>query len=93
MTFYLAHDLFFVYTTGRLGVIVTMAGKTEYKNVWQRENKDRINLTVPKGQKEVIKAHADKRKESVNGFIGRAITETIERDDAQEIAGAGQVDG
>jgi hypothetical protein len=42
---------------------------------------DRINLTVPKGDKDVIKAHADKfDKGSVNGFIQRAIRETIERD-------------
>jgi uncharacterized protein (DUF1778 family) len=41
---------------------------------------DRINLTVPKGQKETIQAHAAARGESVNGFIGRAIEETMERD-------------
>lgn len=41
---------------------------------------DRINLTVPKGEKEAIQAHAEKKGESVNGFIGRAIRETIERD-------------
>ena len=32
---------------------------------------DRINLTVPKGEKEVLQAHAAARGESVNGFIGR----------------------
>lgn len=42
---------------------------------------DRINLTVPKGEKEAIQAHAEKKGESVNGFIGRAIRETIERDE------------
>lgn len=41
---------------------------------------DRINLTVPKGQKEIIQTHAEARSESVNGFINRAIFETIERD-------------
>ena len=46
------------------------------------ENYDRINLTVPKGQKDVIRAHAEARGESVNGFIGRAIDETMERDNA-----------
>jgi uncharacterized protein (DUF1778 family) len=44
---------------------------------------DRINLTVPKGQKEVIQAHAEARGESVNGFIGRAISETIKRDEEE----------
>ena len=57
-----------------------MAGKTAYKNQWQKEKLDRINLTVPKGQKDIIQAHAAQRGESVNGFIGRAITETMERD-------------
>ena len=41
---------------------------------------DRINLTVPKGQKEKISAHAEARGESVNGFIKRAIEETLKRD-------------
>lgn len=59
-----------------------MAGKTEYKNKWQQENKERINLVVDKGQKEIIKAHAEAQGESLNGFINRAITETMERDAA-----------
>lgn len=41
---------------------------------------DRINLTIPKGRKEIIQAHAAARGESVNGFIGRAIAETMARD-------------
>lgn len=59
-----------------------MAGKTDYKNKWQMDNKERINLVVNKGQKDVIKAHADVCGESVNGFINRAISETMERDKA-----------
>ena len=57
-----------------------MAGKTEYKNKWQQENRERINLVVPKGQKELIKTHAEGQGESLNAFINRAITETMERD-------------
>ena len=49
-------------------------------NKYMSENYDRINLTVPKGQKEIIKAHAEAQGESVNGFINRAIDETMERD-------------
>lgn len=60
-----------------------MAGKTEYKNQWQKENVDRINLTVPKGQKAEIQAHAEARGESLNGFVKRAIAETIERDNVE----------
>lgn len=59
-----------------------MAGKTEYKNNWQKENVDRVNLTMPKGRKEEVKTHAEARGESVNGFINRAISETMERDKA-----------
>ncbi len=47
-----------------------------------KANYDRLDLTVPKGQKDIIKAHAEARSESVNAFIGRAISETMERDDA-----------
>lgn len=43
---------------------------------------DRVNLTMPKGQKDAIQAHAEARGESVNAFINRAITETMERDGA-----------
>ena len=57
-----------------------MAGKTDYKNQWQTENKDRINLVVEKGKKDIIKAHAETIGESVNAFINRAIVETMERD-------------
>lgn len=57
-----------------------MPTKSEYRNSWIAEKLDRINLTVPKGQKEKIKAHADDRGESVNAFINRAIEETMERD-------------
>ena len=50
---------------------------------------DRVNLTLLKGQKEVVQAHAEARSESVNAFIGRAILETMERDTGspQEAAG------
>lgn len=66
-----------------------MAGKTEYKNNWQKENVDRVNLTMPKGKKDTIKAHAEAHSESVNGFINRAIDETMERDNAAPAASEG----
>ena len=49
-------------------------------NKYVKKNYDRINVTMPKGQKEVIRAHAEIRGESVNGFINRAIEETMERE-------------
>ena len=57
-----------------------MAGKTQYKNTWQKENVDRVNLTMPKGRKDIIKAHAEAQRESVNGFINRAIDHQISQD-------------
>ena len=59
------------------------ANKNEYKNAWIAEKLDRINLTMPKGRKEELKAHAAAQGESVNDFINRAITEAIERDNAR----------
>jgi uncharacterized protein (DUF1778 family) len=49
-------------------------------NKYMKANYDRINLTVPKGDKDLIKEHAEARGESVNGFINRAIQQTMERD-------------
>lgn len=45
---------------------------------------DRVNLTMPKGKKEVIQAHAEATGASVNAFINRAIDETMERDKAAQ---------
>ena len=49
-------------------------------NKYVKANYDRVNVTMPKGRKDAIKAHAEARGESVNGFINRAIDETIQRD-------------
>ena len=49
-------------------------------NKWISKAYDRVNLTVPKGKKEKIKAHAEAQGESVNGFINRAIDNQMERD-------------
>lgn len=49
-------------------------------NKYVRENYDRINVTFPKGKKDVVRTHAEAHGESVNGFINRAIDETMERD-------------
>ena len=43
---------------------------------------DRVNLTLPKGQKDEIQAHAAAQGESVNAFINRTISEAMERDKA-----------
>ena len=60
------------------------ASKAQQRAVskYMKENYDEIKVRVEKGQKDIIKAHAEARGESVNGFIGRAIDETMERDKA-----------
>lgn len=62
------------------------ASKAQQKavNKYMAAKYDRINLTVPKGKREIIKAHADQRGESVNAFINRAIDETVQRDNDTE---------
>ena len=59
------------------------ASKAQQKAVskYMKANYDVYQVRMPKGRKEEIKEHADKLGESVNGFINRAITETIDRDD------------
>ena len=47
---------------------------------YMKENYDEIKVRVDKGRKDIIKAHAENRGESVNGFIKRAIEEAMERD-------------
>ena len=63
-----------------------MTSKSEYRNSWIAEKLVMFNLSVPKGRKKAIQAHAEAHGESVNGFINRAITETMERDNGVSAA-------
>lgn len=55
-----------------------------YKNDFILKTYDRINLTIKKGEKEILKAHAEKYDNgSVNAFIQRAIAETMQRDSSK----------
>lgn len=63
--------------------MATSKAQQKATNKWIAKTYDRINLTVPKGKQADIKAHAARRGESVNGFINRAIDETIARDKAE----------
>ena len=53
-------------------------------NKYVKNNYDRINVTMPKGKKDDIKTHAEKRGESVNAFINRAIDNQMEQDKEQQ---------
>jgi len=61
-------------------------GKTssQVKDRYNVKAYDAITFRVPKGEKETIKAHADRQGESLNGFIQRSITEAMERDKGGE---------
>ena len=41
---------------------------------------DRFLISMKKGKKEQLQAHASERGESLNGFVNRAIDETVQRD-------------
>ena len=45
---------------------------------------DRIELKAKKGRKDLIKAHAESKGESINGFVNRAINETMEREKSDQ---------
>ena len=53
---------------------------------YEKHNYDKVLLRLDKGDKDRIKAHADSRNESVNGFIKRDIDETMERDGSGDSA-------
>ena len=53
---------------------------SKVKDRWNAKAYDEIKVRVSKGDKDIIKAHADSNGESVNGFINRAITEAMQRD-------------
>ena len=48
-----------------------------YQNQYNREKYDRVNLTMPKGQKEVVRQQAKKRGQSVNEYINAIIMADI----------------
>lgn len=60
---------------------------------YEAKTYDKILVRLPKGKKDEMQAHAEARSESVNGFINRAITETMERDNGAPAASEGQGEG
>lgn len=54
--------------------------QTRAKNKYNAKAYDDLRIVVKKGRKDVIKAHAESRGESINGFVNRAIDETMKRD-------------
>ena len=57
------------------------------------EKLDEVRIRMPKGRKAAIQAHAEAYSESVNGFINRAISETMDRDNAAPAVSESLTDG
>ena len=54
--------------------------QTKYVNEYVREKYDRLNINVPKGKKELIKAHWKKKGyESLNSYINHLIDQDMEQ--------------
>ena len=53
------------------------ANTTEYKRAFVENNYDRISVTVPKGRKQAVEAHAKSKGESVNGLVNRLLREDM----------------
>ena len=66
-----------------------MAGKTSYQSIKKYEDKayDKILLRMPKGFKDILKAHADAHGESINGFVKRAIRAQMDADEQKRMEG------
>ena len=42
---------------------------TNYKREFGEKNYDRLAITIPKGQKQAVEAHASSKGQSVNGLV------------------------
>ena len=51
----------------------------KYNNGYNARAYDRINLMVPKGDKEIVKARAAELGDSINGYINKLIADDLER--------------
>lgn len=58
--------------------------KKAYNIKYKKENMKRVPLDIQKDKYDLIKEHAQKRSETVNGFIKRAIDEAMQRDNNED---------
>lgn len=52
----------------------------KYQHEYNKKNYDRIEISVPKGQKNVIKETAKAAGQSVSEYISQAINERMEKE-------------
>jgi hypothetical protein len=60
-----------------------MENKKKYNIEYKKKNLKRVPLDLPLEKYEEVKSHCQERSESVNGFIKRAIEETMKRDNSE----------
>lgn len=53
---------------------------TRAKNKYNAANYERIALNVPKGERDIIKAHAESKGESLNAYLYRLIQEDMQKE-------------
>ena len=72
-----------MYNVFKTGGVIMPISEAQRKAVakYNAANYDRVELRLKKGQKDIIKAHAESRGESLNNFVSRALSETMERDE------------
>ena len=51
---------------------------------YKKNNYDRMEVLLSKGRKAELQTHASGKGESLNGFVNRAIDETVERDNRKD---------
>ena len=47
--------------------------RTDQKRAYNEANYDRLAITIPKGQKSIIQAHAESKGESINAMVNRIL--------------------
>ena len=63
-------------------VIILGKAATRAQNKYNSKTYDRITVLVAKGRKAELQLHVAANGESLNGFVNRAIDETMEREGA-----------
>ena len=58
--------------------------RSEINNAYAKKAYDDIRLQVPKGEKAIIKAHADNNGETLGGYIKKAIKQRMERESTED---------
>ena len=58
----------------------------KYNNDFSKEHYDRLNVLVPKGRKEEIKAYAKMKGLSLSAFVNLAIDEAMQGGDVLEFS-------